>query len=315
MRPSRLLGPIGSVMLLFGIIAGLFLAYSLLISEAALTPTPSLHVDIGTGTGTGSTANTTDNSYVEDPLIVVNAEFKDLNPDTIERTSGSWITDGFVAGGGINVSGTVNNNFFFTIATVTALVVTLDGAAVLTNEGPLNANFNDGSAADQLMTVPTPFTPCKRFNVTNFGDTSQTDIFTDIIIEDAQELVGADVRINFDPLLIQFVSATITPFTAAGDFITGWTGANVGLVNLPAPPYTTDQSGVHRDASPAFNDNNTDGAAFLAGTYDGTRLFEVSSESGPTTTTNTLPDSNFAHAPDVVTPESAPVASARARLL
>lgn len=58
------------------------------------------------------------------------------NPDTITRSGGSFVTDGFVAGQRIVVSGfaTAANNGTFTIATVAALTLTLTAAAALTAE-------------------------------------------------------------------------------------------------------------------------------------------------------------------------------------
>jgi hypothetical protein len=64
---------------------------------------------------------------------------RNLAGDTITRTSGNWVTDGFVAGGSITVSGTPGNNRTFTIQTVSPLVLTLTVAGSVTNEGPENA--------------------------------------------------------------------------------------------------------------------------------------------------------------------------------
>ncbi len=76
----------------------------------------------------------------------------------------------------------------------------------------------DGDASDQLMSVDT-ITRCVRRDITDFtgaGSFQQKRIVTDIIVQNAQEMVGADVRINFDPSLIQFVSASVTPFPGGG---------------------------------------------------------------------------------------------------
>ena len=148
----------------------------------------------------------------------------------------------------------------------------------------------DGDASDQLMSVDT-ITRCVRRDITDFTQITQRRIVTDIIIRDAQEMVGGDVRINFDPSLIQFVSATITPFPGGG-----FTGQPVGLINLPVEPFA---GGTHRTAIPAFNSDNVNGAAFLAGVYLGSRLFKVSNESGPSvdSAVNSLPDRNAGQAP------------------
>lgn len=77
-----------------------------------------------------------------DPSTDVAAEtvgtfsFANTNPDTITRTSGSFIVDGFKAGMQLAVSGSASNNSTFTIASVTATTLTLDPANALTTEGP-----------------------------------------------------------------------------------------------------------------------------------------------------------------------------------
>jgi len=55
-----------------------------------------------------------------------NLTFTDANPDTIERASGSWVTDGVSIGSVITVSGTeTSNDKSFTVAGVTADTLTL----------------------------------------------------------------------------------------------------------------------------------------------------------------------------------------------
>ncbi len=154
----------------------------------------------------------------------------------------------------------------------------------------------DGEASDQLMSVPTPLTSSDRRHVGDFTIASQRRIVTDIVIKNADELLGADVRINFDPSLIQFVSADVAPFTAASSG-TGFTGQQVGLINLPVEPFS---GGTHRSAFPVLNSDNTNGAAFLAGVYLGPKLFKFSSESGPSVdgATNSLPNRNAGQAPN-----------------
>ncbi len=139
--------------------------------------------------------------------------------------------------------------------------------------------------SDQIMSVP-PITSSFSKTVNFSGPPTEKFVVTDIIIKNADEMTGADVRINFDPTLIQYLSANLTPFTGA-----------VGFVNLP------EESGVHRTASPAFSDaaqNNIDGSAFLAGTYQNNREFDVSRESGPTVdgAVNNLPNRNAGQAPN-----------------
>jgi hypothetical protein len=60
--------------------------------------------------------------------------FADAGPDTITRASGSWVDDGFMPGDTIVSKGSADNNGTFTIDDMTALVLTLVAADVLTAE-------------------------------------------------------------------------------------------------------------------------------------------------------------------------------------
>lgn len=56
--------------------------------------------------------------------------------DTITRSSGSWIADGFAVGDVVTVTGSVSNNVTGQIASLTATVITFGALPALTNEGP-----------------------------------------------------------------------------------------------------------------------------------------------------------------------------------
>lgn len=60
--------------------------------------------------------------------------FADANPDTITRDVGSWAADGFLEGDVVRVNGTLSNNGVFTIAGLTATVITLVAADALAAE-------------------------------------------------------------------------------------------------------------------------------------------------------------------------------------
>ena len=66
----------------------------------------------------------------------VNQTFADANPDTITRASGSFSTDGYVAGDRVAVSGSASNDGAYTIASVAATVLTLVAGDALVAEGP-----------------------------------------------------------------------------------------------------------------------------------------------------------------------------------
>ena len=98
-----------------------------------------------------------------------------------------------------------------------------------------------------------------------------------------------------NPAQIQFFSSNLIPFAGGSNPITGQA---VGLLNLPVDPLP---AGTHAAVSPASAVNNTDGAVFLGGTYQGTRTFATSTESGPSVDggiNNVLPDRNAGQAPD-----------------
>ena len=72
--------------------------------------------------------------------------FNDNSPsaDTIVCSAGSFISDGFAAGMYITVSGTMLNDGFYQISTVTATAMTLTTTATLTAEGPITAGVITG---------------------------------------------------------------------------------------------------------------------------------------------------------------------------
>lgn len=72
--------------------------------------------------------------------------------DTITRASGSFISDGFVDGMRIVVTGTVNNNGAYTIATVAALTLTLIPDDALTNE-TVNSSLEQPLTGMQTMII------------------------------------------------------------------------------------------------------------------------------------------------------------------
>lgn len=57
--------------------------------------------------------------------------------DTITRSAGSWITDGFTVGVAVRVRGSASNNVTGTIAALSATVLTF-AATALVNEGPVS---------------------------------------------------------------------------------------------------------------------------------------------------------------------------------
>jgi len=80
---------------------------------------------------------TLDTSDMLLPTVTRNdISFQNANPDTITRVGGSWITDGFVVGRKVAVSGAAQagNNAIFNVRAVSATVLTLVTANALTAE-------------------------------------------------------------------------------------------------------------------------------------------------------------------------------------
>jgi hypothetical protein len=67
--------------------------------------------------------------------------YADANPDTITRSTGDFVDEGFVPDSQITVTGTVSNNGTFTIATVSALTITLIATDTLVAEGPVSSTI------------------------------------------------------------------------------------------------------------------------------------------------------------------------------
>ncbi len=118
--------------------------------------------------------------------------FADANPDTITGSGTSFITQGFREGMEIVISGSVSNNGVYTIAGVTATVITLDSQDALTAEGPVSctmatltdftitnytANSTEGAGiiglvmdqdhADDRFAILTPTTKHENMGATN----------------------------------------------------------------------------------------------------------------------------------------------------
>ena len=86
--------------------------------------------------------------------------FADNSPanDTITASSGDFTSDGFTAGNSVAVFGTASNDGTYTIQTVTATVITLNAAGVLTNEGPVATGAQVQELDTQLFTKAFTYT-------------------------------------------------------------------------------------------------------------------------------------------------------------
>jgi hypothetical protein len=108
------------------------------------------------------------------------AAVADPSPDTLTRSAGSWIADGFVTGMRIRIGGAGANNGDFTVGNVTDLVLTLAAGETLANAAaaggvtvvqlfstPIDSDGDgvpdDFSARSQWATLSAPF------NAAGFG--------------------------------------------------------------------------------------------------------------------------------------------------
>lgn len=92
--------------------------------------------------------------------------FADANPDTITRSSGSWITDGFAAGQYLSIFGSASNDGCgLLIDSVTATVITLDSGEALTAEGPatgISVHSGATGAVDFVRPIRKPVASATR---------------------------------------------------------------------------------------------------------------------------------------------------------
>jgi len=83
-----------------------------------------------------------------------NLTFANTSPATITRDAGSWLTDGFVANMGTTVSSSVSNNGTYSVAIVTATILTLSATDSLVAEGPTNGHVVTGVLANPgILTI------------------------------------------------------------------------------------------------------------------------------------------------------------------
>lgn len=165
---------------------------------------------------------------------------------TITRTTGSWITDGFVNGQMIKVAGATNagnNGVFGPITVTSATVLTL--SAGLVNEGPDPVGAVTVTASDQLAFAATTITRTVGSWLTegfNVGDTVA--------------ITGATAGGNNTTAAITTLTATVLTASAATFTVESDYSAAVSVTKVQTDAgFTTAQGLVYQsiDASPAIN--------------------------------------------------------------
>lgn len=93
-----------------------------------------------------------------------NLNFADLDPDTITRTAGSWVDDGFIDSMVLTITSSISNNGTFTVDTVTPTTLTLIATDTLVAES--------GTSGVSVIGTPTadnPIPPLETFNASSMS--------------------------------------------------------------------------------------------------------------------------------------------------
>ena len=202
-----------------------------------------------------------------------NLDFNDngASADTIVRASGSWITDGYLAGDVIVVSSTTNNNTEFKIVSLTALTITL-ATGVITDEQNTSGNVlairnNDDNKCNNNWGIRPA-----RMGIEDIGDSIQwslrTQINHNIIKSTGQDQVnfsgtgfgisaaGKDVECSFNTI-IDFDSIGLEPVSQNGRYVGN---------HIEQPLWSTrldTGSGISIDGVTPPNDGNMFSAHFV----------------------------------------------------
>ncbi len=73
--------------------------------------------------------------------------------DTLTASTGSFISDGYAAGMTLTIASSSSNNGGFRIASVTALVITINASDDFANEGPISATTTVDATGDQTCNL------------------------------------------------------------------------------------------------------------------------------------------------------------------
>jgi hypothetical protein len=154
------------------------------------------HFQLGDKVGSGSSTVGTKSVNISSAPVSATASFTYVNgsPDTITRSTGSFITDGFKHGQSLRVSGTTNNDGVYTLNSstgVAATTLTLTSSGTLTNEGPVTSTLLATRRFDlliedaDLQTLNIYSTTFNRVGEVHLGSTSTALSSTTIEIVDS----------------------------------------------------------------------------------------------------------------------------------
>ena len=144
----------------------------------------------------------------------------------------------------------------------------------------------DGNAYDETTNTMTVGTIENCFVTDPPGDNAGHSHIAHLVIQNVEDMVGWQARMNYDGGMIRVASVNFTPFAD------GTTGQNISFLNLPL-----DSDGTHRGlTTPGVIPPPAPGpqSAFVGAVYDGAESFAVS----PDTPAKDSPDSTSYRAPN-----------------
>lgn len=163
---------------------------------------------------------------------------------TITASSGSFITDGFLAGANVVVTGTTSNNGTFMILSLTATVITLTtNHTNLVNEGPISTGALNGQVPDNGSTY---YYRLQKYEAANAGITNAagTAAGTTLTIPSGSFDTGLGTIINCSGISgqnkVRIPNGSTTNFLAANvcpgmKISGGGVGASATIVSVDTP--------------------------------------------------------------------------------
>jgi hypothetical protein len=182
------------------------------------------------------------------------------------------------------------------LSAMAALAVAVSFAILLSGHLTSQAVQNPTISLDMVTTGTTYDDTTNTMSVGTIDPASSSGInvthvhATHLVIQNVEDLVGWQVRLNYVGDRMRPLGQNVTPFTD------NTTAQNVGFTNLPIDQATF----VHRDMTPLASipaappdGTNTAQTALLGGVYQGTQAFPVS----PDTPAKAVPDDSSYSAP------------------
>src|SRR2546425_2584082 len=157
----------------------------------------------------------------------------------------------------------------------------------------LDMDRTGNTYCDSLSLLPDGTTPCSPANSMTVGtidncltempgDNNPHNVLAHLIVQNVEDLAGAQVRINHDDSKAEVTNVLWAPFTDSS------TLAPVGFINLPIDPVTTDHRALTR-----ASDFSTANTSLASQSYLGDQNLAIS----PDTPAKAVPDDTSYSAP------------------